>query len=1586
MGKNNVQLREEKNTVIQHWGLRKLSIGVASVLLGTTAYLGINNGAVVHADTVTTNNNNENVTTSNNGTLSQNLYQSDHIQTSKTAVNTNSTGNTQTTSQDVTSSKNDNQLIAANNSNKQVDGQQNYQQAEQSVSTEKQLNLYLVLAVQDNNNSSGSTELNDNNSWGSTIHYTYGTDAQLTEDQKKIGYVADSSKAGQAVYPDSQIKVGFDSQQNQMKVTVDGQKVSFTQTDKGYKTGTSDVATDYDNLKGHVYRLFDITFTLPLNSSDGNYHGTYNTYTLQCSSDMTNGKLVFKTQDTALNDYFYQQKFTTEFKYVDYSNDKTVYQTVPGPDVLSNGQTVTYQYQVPNGYDLLLSSKTLTMTLNSNGFSYSGYWKLDPSSTPTHYVFLVPVTKSYTSPKVDESFGQITGGVITEDGKPFDFNSGWWGQTRYGLDFATHSFKEKSKTDWINDLKTSFSILTDELGIMNDKHVTSVYDYMNSGQAAKDFPFFGSLNIYLPIDSSGKWLTNADYLHPSQLGNAKVNVYPFFSNEVFSGYNIWIGHNMASSLSSDLDNMHTLWGLDSSVFSAVNGFVNSFPDQVLKQNGAVTGVLQYQGIRVTAKDNKSGKVLSVNNLDYLSFLKQYNYQYLLDNMKKGISYDFSVIVKPYSFSVQKKNYTVHFRYANGPKAGQTFRNDWHGYVDVIMLDNIPIAYSMDGTVAGFSDINPAGPIPNGMYLTAMGYFSNPKAFLKSNESNLLNYTFVNQTDVTHPGTGAYFDGYQAGVIGIDGPKLTSLLSPNYRIDKDNLLFANKDQLFYNTPRFNWNTITRDQAIQMANSYEIHNQKKNTSLDYLFENVDATPAELTVNALYTEPTTKVTLNYVDAASNKVLSTSTLNLNTNVVTGADLKMPENYALVSKPASQNNVNLVYGADGNLSTISLAHVSSTPIVINLKVKPSIAHITYQFVDDDNNGAFVGKAVTVSGNNVDFNLSIPANYGLVVGQVFPSKVDASVDGKSYVVHLCHLKQVVPRAKRVKRVINYVDEQGHSLHQSVTQDAGIVVEYGNKDLVTGDVVWGQYHADVSVGDTEGAFSEYYLPQYEGFTSYVNGVKSTVVPQAYVTYDANGRPVQLDTTVEVTYQSDKDLSNPSQPEIDSEPNDDQSGDTLTARRIINLQEPNTDVLKIITESISFVKDHDQKTLAAVTNPQIAGYYTTSQQVDGVTVDCESADKLVKTVNVVYHLAPESLHVHFYDADGNLIQSANVNGKYGQTVDVHSAIPAGWQLYAGQTVPNAVKLGTYNADLAFVLDHKITEIKPEMNVSTTDVIPGTNHLTYPSEALSSNLNRDLVYTVNVKHSNDKVKSKVFKQHVSRSAYLDLVTGKVVGYTNWTNNGQHTFNAFVAQPKDGYTINTLPAVTLDVDHPTKVANVSYVPKTVNGQVVYKTFDGQTVDTQNFIGNQSVNLVVPTGYKLATEVTSLQPTNEADQKYIFCVIPQVMTYTSHDDNKPANIGDLTKTVTRTINIKLSNGRTRTIKQLVRFERTARVDANGKVTYSNWQSIGRNKFNAVYVPKRVGYHVVIKQDGKVLPKVDQVVDISADANDSVINIEYVKN
>ena len=52
VSKNNVQVKDRYATKqVPHYGIRKLSVGVASVLLGTTFYMGMN-GNVVHADTV----------------------------------------------------------------------------------------------------------------------------------------------------------------------------------------------------------------------------------------------------------------------------------------------------------------------------------------------------------------------------------------------------------------------------------------------------------------------------------------------------------------------------------------------------------------------------------------------------------------------------------------------------------------------------------------------------------------------------------------------------------------------------------------------------------------------------------------------------------------------------------------------------------------------------------------------------------------------------------------------------------------------------------------------------------------------------------------------------------------------------------------------------------------------------------------------------------------------------------------------------------------------------------------------------------------------------------------------------------------------------------------------------------------------------------------------------------------------------------------------------------------------------------------------------------------------------------------------
>jgi cytoskeletal protein RodZ len=87
--KNFLQKGEEK----QHFGLRKLSIGVASVLLSTTVYLGISQGRIL-ADTQI-NQNNESVVEKSTNNSQQNVETDNTYKLSKTE-NSSETGNNET--------------------------------------------------------------------------------------------------------------------------------------------------------------------------------------------------------------------------------------------------------------------------------------------------------------------------------------------------------------------------------------------------------------------------------------------------------------------------------------------------------------------------------------------------------------------------------------------------------------------------------------------------------------------------------------------------------------------------------------------------------------------------------------------------------------------------------------------------------------------------------------------------------------------------------------------------------------------------------------------------------------------------------------------------------------------------------------------------------------------------------------------------------------------------------------------------------------------------------------------------------------------------------------------------------------------------------------------------------------------------------------------------------------------------------------------------------------------------------------------------------------------------------------------------
>lgn len=63
----------------------------------------------------------------------------------------------------------------------------------------------------------------------------------------------------------------------------------------------------------------------------------------------------------------------------------------------------------------------------------------------------------------------------------------------------------------------------------------------------------------------------------------------------------------------------------------------------------------------------------------------------------------------------------------------------------------------------------------------------------------------------------------------------------------------------------------------------------------------------------------------------------------------------------------------------------------------------------------------------------------------------------------------------------------------------------------------------------------------------------------------------------------------------------------------------------------------------------------------------------TVDITYTANKQSTNIIYQDETGQVIKIDKVNGETGQTVDVHSTVPAGWKLINGQTIPSTITFG-------------------------------------------------------------------------------------------------------------------------------------------------------------------------------------------------------------------------------------------------------------------------------------------------------------------------
>ena len=399
------------------------------------------------------------------------------------------------------------------------------------------------------------------------------------------------------------------------------------------------------------------------------------------------------------------------------------------------------------------------------------------------------------------------------------------------------------------------------------------------------------------------------------------------------------------------------------------------------------------------------------------------------------------------------------------------------------------------------------------------------------------------------------------------------------------------------------------------------------------------------------------------------------------------------------------------------------------------------------------------------------------------------------------------------------------------------------------------------------------------------------------------------------------------------------------------------------------------------PTIPGYTATQSKVAKETVTGTTEDQ---TINITYTANPQTIHINYVDAQRKLIHTTTVNGQTDQTVEVPNEVPDGWMLYSGQSIPKSITFQTVNNDRDYVVKHVQSFVLSTAPKEAGTIIEGTKAKTYPAGVSDADLNKTVTRTILVKDANGRtVNTKTQTVHFVRNAIVDAVTGHV-DYLGWSEDGSHIFAAYVPVPKNGYTINSAKATTVTPNDTDSTVELTYkpIPKTIT--IEYMTTDGKQVDSQNVKAddNNQVKFTAPDGYVLATNTNTVDVSDLNNNIYRVLVRANEQTYTAGSTNIPKNVKNLTKVVTRTIVIVMPNGHKRTIKQQVTFERTATVKSDGSVVYTDYQPVGHDAFNHIFIAHRFGYNLNFSDGSKNVTRVDHV---TADTPDQTIVVTYVR-
>ncbi|MGN1279558.1 MAG: LPXTG cell wall anchor domain-containing protein, partial [Limosilactobacillus sp.] len=344
---------------------------------------------------------------------------------------------------------------------------------------------------------------------------------------------------------------------------------------------------------------------------------------------------------------------------------------------------------------------------------------------------------------------------------------------------------------------------------------------------------------------------------------------------------------------------------------------------------------------------------------------------------------------------------------------------------------------------------------------------------------------------------------------------------------------------------------------------------------------------------------------------------------------------------------------------------------VLNITYTADPQSVTIKFVDDDENGQQVGKAIPKQGVTdqtiSDLNLTTPEHYNLATGQTLPTSYKFTADKDQMItIHLVHATKTVDgndptnipanvdKSKLIHTVTRTITDNVPGQKPIVTKQTAQITRSATYDEVTGDL---------------SNYSAWTTAKLPGYTA--KGAKGYTPSQAKISAEEVTDGTPAESSINITYTKKAPI---------------ESTDVKKVTRTIIVKQPNEQTTSV-QQTVTFTRpayldeatgkvtygawDQQTATWDAYVPAAITGY--TAQSVSSETVTPTTKDE---TVTVAYTKNPveenASEKVQFVDQHGQVIGSSDYQGKLGQVIAVRLNVPAGYRLADGQEFPTQITI--------------------------------------------------------------------------------------------------------------------------------------------------------------------------------------------------------------------------------------------------------------------------------------------------------------------------